>query len=87
MWFSVDCLPASQRKLPWWRRAAHDLGLSRPTTGSPYWACVEVVPAWTDMTTNHGAVRRRLLNSLDCDEKLALFVKPFVQLYEDDYYW
>ena len=68
--------------LPFWRRALFALGLSWPSEGSDHWERVEVLAVWTDMRTDGGTVRERLVNPFDCDQQLTVFVKPFVQLYQ-----
>jgi hypothetical protein len=58
-----------------------------PPRAGDLWVQLEVEPLMKRDVSDGGAVIDVPVNILDCDPQLGLYAKPFVRLFEDQYYY
>lgn len=73
-------------KLTKWQYLWFTLGLSNPKEGA-IWIRLKVEPMETEFEVDAGATRMRPTNLLDENKELATFVNPFIQLYQDNFWF
>jgi hypothetical protein len=70
-----------RRQLSAWNRLMYFLRLSKPVEG-PQWIQVPVKPLTKRFVVDKGEFRTRPVNVVDCHAQTAVFVLPFIRLYQ-----
>ena len=70
-----------RRQLSPWNRLMYFLRVAKPVEG-PQWIQVPVKPMTKRYEIDDGDYRMRPVNVMDCHAQTALFVSPFIRLYQ-----
>jgi hypothetical protein len=70
-----------RRPLSAWNRLMYFLRLSKPVEG-PQWIQVPVKSLTKRFVVDEGELRERPVNVIDCHAQTAVFVLPFIRLYQ-----
>jgi hypothetical protein len=70
-----------RRQMSWWQRLVYFLRLSAPEEGD-MWIRLPVKPLTKQYAIDKGEFRTRPVNVVDCHAQTAVFVLPFIRLYQ-----
>jgi hypothetical protein len=70
-----------RRPISQWERLVYFLRLSAPEEGA-MWIRIQVKPMTMRFGVDNGEFRTRPVNVVDCHAQTALFVNPFIKLYQ-----